>query len=362
MASRKGTRKVFSPEEKAAYREQKRAEQRERLEQAVSDLASSEGWKRWVESRAMFHRYSFGNTLLIASQRPDATIVASYKTWQRAGRQVRKGERGIVINVPMPVKLRSKGERDAMAEQLRQSRKGLAARPGSLEAGELGESDTRIVFKAGYVFDTLSRESPGRAERRRRAFGGRRARRGDGCWVAGATRRVAEVAQHPSARPTAGRRGALVGPPGSAAWSTGIKGSSAAVVIRQSRLPNESGREPAGGSGTSCSSIAAAKGCAGRRFLQGDCGSARATAPHADASVELHGKERSAKWPDRRNSTLCPCHVWSIVASNSGVAMACSDPCRERSLAADRRFRRSRFGPERQAALAPGRSLALDGG
>jgi hypothetical protein len=50
---------------------------------------------------ARFHRYSPHNVLLISVQRPDATRVAGYRTWQQLGRQVRKGERGIAILAPV---------------------------------------------------------------------------------------------------------------------------------------------------------------------------------------------------------------------------------------------------------------------
>jgi hypothetical protein len=74
---------------------------RQLLESSVADLASSEGWTRYLESRSRFHSYSFGNVLLIARQRPGATQVAGYKAWQGMGRQVRNGERGISILAPM---------------------------------------------------------------------------------------------------------------------------------------------------------------------------------------------------------------------------------------------------------------------
>jgi hypothetical protein len=74
---------------------------RQLLESSVADLAASEGWTRYLESRSRFHSYSFGNVLLIAWQRPGATQVAGYKAWQGMGRQVRKGERGISILAPM---------------------------------------------------------------------------------------------------------------------------------------------------------------------------------------------------------------------------------------------------------------------
>jgi N-terminal domain of anti-restriction factor ArdC len=74
---------------------------RQLLEESVADLATSEGWTRYLESRSRFHDYSFGNVMLIGLQRPGATQVAGYKAWQSMGRQVRKGERGISILAPM---------------------------------------------------------------------------------------------------------------------------------------------------------------------------------------------------------------------------------------------------------------------
>jgi antirestriction protein ArdC len=74
---------------------------REKLAEAVESLVTSERWQAWLDSRARFHTYSLGNTLLIAMQKPDATLVAGYKTWQGMGRQVRKGEKGIAILAPI---------------------------------------------------------------------------------------------------------------------------------------------------------------------------------------------------------------------------------------------------------------------
>ena len=58
----------------------------------------------WLRARAAFHEYSFANVCLIVSQRPDASRVAGYKTWQKLGRQVRKGEHGIRILAPCRIK------------------------------------------------------------------------------------------------------------------------------------------------------------------------------------------------------------------------------------------------------------------
>ena len=79
-------------------------EARERLAQAVEQLADSETFAAWLRARAAFHDYSFGNVCLIMSQRPDATQVAGYRAWQKIGRQVARGEKGIRILAPCRVK------------------------------------------------------------------------------------------------------------------------------------------------------------------------------------------------------------------------------------------------------------------
>jgi antirestriction protein ArdC len=71
------------------------------LEAGIRDLTSSDRWTAWLESAAKFHHYSFGNQMLIALQRPDASRVAGFKAWQSMSRQVRKGEHGIRILAPM---------------------------------------------------------------------------------------------------------------------------------------------------------------------------------------------------------------------------------------------------------------------
>ncbi|MBV8949796.1 MAG: hypothetical protein JOZ99_02895 [Actinobacteria bacterium] len=71
------------------------------LSQQVTKLRSSEGWQHWLSVAARFRSYSLRNQLLIAAQRPDATWVAGYRTWQALGRHVRRGERGIAILAPL---------------------------------------------------------------------------------------------------------------------------------------------------------------------------------------------------------------------------------------------------------------------
>src|SRR5438132_5782395 len=72
-----------------------------RLEQAVAEIHDSETFRRYLDAQARFHSYSWSNVMLILAQKPDSSQVAGYVTWQKLGRQVRKGERGIRIVVPM---------------------------------------------------------------------------------------------------------------------------------------------------------------------------------------------------------------------------------------------------------------------
>lgn len=58
-------------------------------------------WQKWADTQAKFHRYSPGNVLLILAQRPDATMVAGYRTWQSLDRYVMKGEHGITVLAPV---------------------------------------------------------------------------------------------------------------------------------------------------------------------------------------------------------------------------------------------------------------------
>lgn len=58
------------------------------------------GWVRWITTRRAFRRYSFSNQLLVALQRPDATRVTGYRSWEKIGRKVRRGEKAIRILAP----------------------------------------------------------------------------------------------------------------------------------------------------------------------------------------------------------------------------------------------------------------------
>lgn len=76
------------------------SETHDQLVSAVEAITTGDDWRGMLEVAARFHHYSANNVFLIMLQRPDATRVAGYRTWQSLGRQVRKGERGIRILAP----------------------------------------------------------------------------------------------------------------------------------------------------------------------------------------------------------------------------------------------------------------------
>jgi len=74
------------------------------LEEGVKQFFTSETYKDYLQTMSKFHNYSFNNALLIALQRPTASLVAGYTTWRNLNRYVMKGEKGIRILAPAPIK------------------------------------------------------------------------------------------------------------------------------------------------------------------------------------------------------------------------------------------------------------------
>ena len=92
---------------------QKVQEITDKLEEGLKELFESEKYKTYLSTMSKFHNYSFNNTLLIAMQKPEATLVAGYKAWQKNfERHVNKGEKAIRILAPAPYKI--KEERDKL--------------------------------------------------------------------------------------------------------------------------------------------------------------------------------------------------------------------------------------------------------
>ena len=120
----------------------KRQENKDRatnmLAEGITALQGNEGIEAYLTFRATFRQYSFANTMLIMVQRPSAQYVMGYKSWQKHGRQVRKGEKGLLIWVPY--------FGQATAEDAEKN-KGVAVGDRILKG-----------FGTGYVFDILQTE------------------------------------------------------------------------------------------------------------------------------------------------------------------------------------------------------------
>ena len=115
----------------------------EAIQELAKDLAQgkSEQLLRYLDFCSKFHRYSFRNQILIAMQRPMATLVAGFHGWRDLGRFVKKGEQGIAILAPILVK-RSKKDSDA------------GNSPPQEPAGIEDPAKRRLAgFRLAYVFD-----------------------------------------------------------------------------------------------------------------------------------------------------------------------------------------------------------------
>ena len=115
------------------------------LETGVAELFTSERYQEYLKTMSKFHNYSFNNTLLIAMQRPDATLVTGYRNCQSMGRQVKKGEKGITIIAPAPIK------RKKEQAVLDQDQKPVIGPDGKPKTEEV--EVTLPCFKAITVFD-----------------------------------------------------------------------------------------------------------------------------------------------------------------------------------------------------------------
>ena len=77
----------------------------EKLEQGILNIFNSQDYKNHLKVMSKFHNYSFNNQILIYLQNPNATFLKGYKGWQNEfDRQVKKGEKGITILAPIPIK------------------------------------------------------------------------------------------------------------------------------------------------------------------------------------------------------------------------------------------------------------------
>ena len=123
-------KKKLTPQEKEDYKAKKKetlTKLFQQIDDGVQAVFDSDRYKEYLKVMSKFTSYSFSNCMLIAMQKPDASLVAGYGKWKALGRQVNQGEKGIMILAPMPYKRKSDDPDE--------------------------EEETAIAFKATYVFD-----------------------------------------------------------------------------------------------------------------------------------------------------------------------------------------------------------------
>lgn len=134
--------------ERSQTRVEKVKQAKETLDEHLQELASelqqgrSERLNRYLEFCAQFHQYSFGNLMLAYSQFRTLTRIAGVKQWNKLGRYVKKGEKGIMILAPITVKKRGRVGKNKQDE----------------DGEENEEPQTITLFKPVYVFDVSQTE------------------------------------------------------------------------------------------------------------------------------------------------------------------------------------------------------------
>ena len=126
---------------------QKVQELTDKLERGLTELFNSESYKNYLSTMSKFHNYSFNNTLLIAIQKPEASLVAGYKAWQKNfDRHVNKGEKAIRILAPAPYKIKEERDKiDPVTQEI------MLDRDGNPQKEEV--EITIPAFRAVSVFD-----------------------------------------------------------------------------------------------------------------------------------------------------------------------------------------------------------------
>ena len=126
---------------------QKVQELTDKLERGLTELFSSDSYKNYLSTMSKFHNYSFNNTLLIAMQKPEASLVAGYKAWQKNfDRHVNKGEKAIRILAPAPYKIKEERDKiDPVTQEI------MLDRDGNPQKEEV--EITIPSFRAVSVFD-----------------------------------------------------------------------------------------------------------------------------------------------------------------------------------------------------------------
>ena len=121
------------------------------LDRGVSALLEGAQFASYLRLLARLHQYSARNVVLIHLQCPTATVVAGYHAWHTLGRQVRRGERGIRIIVPIRRRVNASTTTGASVVEAHES---------ALSQPSAAERDAVIGWRVGYVWDVRQTDGP----------------------------------------------------------------------------------------------------------------------------------------------------------------------------------------------------------
>ncbi len=117
------------------------------LEEGVKATFGSSEYKRWLNVLSRLYNYSASNTMLILTQMPEATMVASFTKWKSLGRSVKKGEHAIKVLSPVPKSYKKK-KIDSKTKEVVLDEKG----------NPIYEKVDFVAFKVASVFDVSQTE------------------------------------------------------------------------------------------------------------------------------------------------------------------------------------------------------------
>ncbi|MDB2035244.1 ArdC family protein [[Clostridium] symbiosum] len=123
----------------------------DKLEAGIKEVFTSDKYREYLSTMQKFHNYSYNNSMLILLQKPEASYVAGYKTWETMERHVRKGEKGITIFAPCPYKVKKAVE--VIEPNTGKVKRDIHGKP-MMEEKEI----TYASFKAISIFDISQTE------------------------------------------------------------------------------------------------------------------------------------------------------------------------------------------------------------
>lgn len=147
----------YDPDEAQAKREALQ----EKLADGIDQLITSGEWKRYLDFQKRFHRYSFGNTLLIMMQRPDATMVMGFGSRDKKTGKPLSGWLALGRNVKGPDPVTGEKQTGIQIWAPRRRKVDVTDADGNIRYGPDGKPRKReeiVGWRIVYVYDIAQTE------------------------------------------------------------------------------------------------------------------------------------------------------------------------------------------------------------